>query len=219
MAQRLMPLLLAALLLLPSAATFRAAPAGTLRDASSGTFWDWHWFEPAARRNQKGMEAYRQGQYAAALEQFLSAKGLRPAAQPLKFNTAAALYQLKKFKEALDEFGSIDESKLGANSAALHYDLGNVHYRLGDYAKALESYKRSLRLDPDDVACKKNFELTLKRLQEQQQQQPQPQPDQQAGQQQQQKYEALMQFLNQNEKRQMEKKKRKVAPARNEKDW
>jgi tetratricopeptide (TPR) repeat protein len=211
MAQRLMPLLLVALLLAPA--------AGTLRAASSGKLRDWHWFEPAARRNQKGIESYRQGKYAAALEQFLSAKGLKPAAQPLKFNTAAALYQLKKFKEALDEFGSIDESKLGAGGAGLHYDLGNAHYRLGDYAKALESYKRSLRLDPDDVACKKNLELTLKKLQEQRQQQPPPQPDPQAGQQQQKKYEALMQFLNQNEKRQMEKKKRKLAPARNEKDW
>ena len=73
----------------------------------------WHWFEPAARRNRKGIEAYRQGNYSAALEQFLSAKGLKPDAQPLKSNTAAALYQLKKYQEAADEFSRVDPARLG----------------------------------------------------------------------------------------------------------
>ncbi|MCU0275686.1 MAG: tetratricopeptide repeat protein [Acidobacteria bacterium] len=187
---------------------------------ASDTLWGWHWFEPAARRNQKGIAAYRQEKYAAALEQFLSAKGLRPDAQPLKNNTAAALYQLKKFQEAADEFSSIDPARLGKDQAGLHYNLGNAQYRLGQFPKALESYKRSLLLAPDDVQCKKNFELTLKRIREQQPQPQQQQPDNQAqAEQQKQKYEAMMQFLNQNEKQQMEKKKRKAKPARNEKDW
>ena len=197
MAQRLIPLLLALGLL-------------------SG----WHWFEPAARRNQKGIEAYRQEKYAAALEQFLSAKGLNAAAPQLKNNTAAALYQLKKFKEALDEFSSVDPAALGADQAAFHYNLGNAYYRLGQYPQALESYKRSLRLAPDDVPAKKNVELTLKKIQEQRQPQEQEQKNDPAeAETQRQKYEAMMQFLNQNEKRQMEKKKRKLSAARNEKDW
>jgi len=197
MAKRLIPLLLA-----------------------SGLLVGWHWFEPAARRNQKGIEAYRQRKYAAALEQFLSAKGLKAESPQLKNNTAAALYGLKKFQEALDEFSSIDPAALGAGQAALHYNLGNAYYRLGQYPQALESYKRGLRLDPDDVQGKKNFELTLKKIREQQQpQQQERQDDQAAAEKQKQKYDAMMQFLNQNEKQQMEKKKRKVSAAHNEKDW
>jgi tetratricopeptide (TPR) repeat protein len=179
----------------------------------------WHWFEPAARRNQKGIEAFRKGDFAAALEQFLSAKGLKPDEPRLKNNTAGALYQLKKYQEALAELASADAAKLGPGRAAFHYNLGNVQYRLGQYPQALESYKSCLKLDPDDVPAKKNFELTLKKIQEQQQdrQQPQPQPDQ--AERQKQKYEAMMQFLNQNEKEQQQKRKRKAEPARNEKDW
>jgi tetratricopeptide (TPR) repeat protein len=179
----------------------------------------WHWFEPAARRNQKGIEAYRQGNYAAALEQFLSAKGLKAGAPQLKNNTAAALYQLKKYQEALDELSSVDPAALGAGQAAFHYNLGNAYYRLEQYPKALESYKRCLQLDPDDVQGKKNFELTLKKISEQQPQPQEQQDDQAAAEKQKQKYDAMMQFLNQNEKQQMEKKKRKVSAARNEKDW
>jgi Ca-activated chloride channel family protein len=185
-----------------------------------GLLTGWHWFEPAARRNQKGIEAYGQGKYAAALEQFLSAKGLKAGAPQLKNNTAAALYQLKKYKEALDEFSRVDPAALGADQAAFQYNLGNAYFRLEQYPQALESYQRSLRLAPDDVPAKKNFELTLKKIQEQQQPQQQKQQNDQAeAEKQRQKYEAMMQFLNQNEKQQMEKRKRKVSAARNEKDW
>ena len=186
-----------------------------------GLLTGWHWFEPAARRNQKGIEAYRQGKYAAALEQFLSAKGLKADAPQLKNNTAAALYELKKYQEALDEFSSIDPAKLGAAASALHYNLGNAYYRLEQYPQALESYKRGLRLDPDDVQAKKNYELTLKKIREQQQQpqQQEQQDDRAEAEKQKQKYEAMMQFLNQNEKKQMEKKKRRISAAKNEKDW
>ena len=38
----------------------------------------WHWFEPAAKRNQKGIKAYEEQKYEDALNSFLSAKGLRP---------------------------------------------------------------------------------------------------------------------------------------------
>jgi tetratricopeptide (TPR) repeat protein len=203
MAKKLSPLLLLPLLLA----------------ASPGTLWGWHWFEPAARRNQKGIEAYRQEKFAAALEQFLSAKGLKPASQQLLNNTAAALYQLKKYQEAVDEFSRVDPAKLGSQAADLQYNLGNAYFRLGQFPKALESYKRCLLKNPDDTQAKKNFELTLKKIHEQQQQQNQPQDNRGDAERQKQKYSAMMQFLNQNEKKQMEKKKRKVSAVRNEKDW
>ncbi|HOW44041.1 MAG TPA: tetratricopeptide repeat protein [Candidatus Aminicenantes bacterium] len=195
-------------------------PALLLLAALARPLGAWHWFEPAARRNQKGIEAFRKGDFAAALEQFLSAKGLKPEEPRLKNNTAEALYQLKKYKEALNELASADAARLGPARAAFHYNLGNVQYRLGQYPQALESYKRSLKLAPDDVPAKKNYELTLKKIQEQQQQQqPQPQQQQDQAEQQKQKYEAMMQFLNQNEKEQQQKRKHKAEPARNEKDW
>lgn len=185
----------------------------------SANLWGWHWFDPTALRNQKGIEAYRKGDFAAALEQFLSAKGLKDDAPQLRNNTAAALYELKKYQEALKEISGGDAARLGPAQAARHYNQGNIHYRLQQYPQALESYKKCLKIDPADVQAKKNFELTLKKIQEQQQP-PQEQPDDQAAAEpQQQKYEAMMQFLNQNEKQQMEKRKRKASATKNEKDW
>ncbi|MCX6558424.1 MAG: tetratricopeptide repeat protein [Candidatus Aminicenantes bacterium] len=196
-------------------------------------WWDWHWFEPAARKNQKGIQAYEQGRYSEALQDFLSAKGVKPDSPELKNNTASALYELKKYKEAVDEFSRLDPGRLRLGKADFYYNLGNSYYRLGQFPQALENYKRSLRQNPDDVDCKKNFELTLKKIEEQKQkqqqnqqqpqQQPQdqknPQPQEQEQQQAKQKYNAMMQFLNQNEKQQLEKKKRKHGATKNEKDW
>jgi Ca-activated chloride channel family protein len=189
----------------------------------------WHWFEPAARKNQQGIQAYQDGRYAEALRDFLSAKGVKPDAPELKNNTAAALYELKKYKEAVDEFSRLDPGRLRLGKADFYYNLGNSYYRLDQFPQALENYKKSLLQNPEDNDCKKNFELTLKKIQEQKQeqdqnqkQQPQDQKDQQTEQQQQQqkkKYNAMMQFLNQNEKQQLEKKKRKTTAAKNEKDW
>jgi len=187
----------------------------------------WHWFEPAARKNQKGIQAYQDGKFAQALQDFLSAKGVKPDSPELKNNTASTLYELKKYKEALDEFSRLDPGRLQLGKGDFYYNLGNSHYRLGQFPQALENFKKSLLQNPDDVDGKKNFELTLKKIQEQKQkqdqkQQPQDQKNQQQEQQQQQqkqKYGAMMQFLNQNEKQQMEKKKRKIQAAKNEKDW
>ncbi|MBN2400277.1 MAG: tetratricopeptide repeat protein [Candidatus Aminicenantes bacterium] len=189
----------------------------------------WHWFEPAARKNQKGIQAYREGKFAKALQDFLSAKGVKPDAPELKNNTAAALYELKKYKEAVEEFSRLDPGRLQLGKADFYYNLGNSYFRLGQFPQALENFKKSLLLNPDDSDGKKNFELTLKKIQENnqkpeqnqdQKQQSQDQNDPQNDpQQQKQKYKAMMQFLNQNEKQQLEKKKRKIAVVKNEKDW
>jgi Ca-activated chloride channel homolog len=189
----------------------------------------WHWFEPAARKNQQGIQAYQDGKFAQALQDFLSAKGIKPDSPELKNNTASALYELKKYKEAVDEFSRLDPGRLRIGKADFYYNLGNSYYRLGQFPQALENYKKSLLQNPDDIDGKKNFELTLKKIQEQKQKQDQDQKQQpqdqknrqqeQEQQQQKQKYSAMMQFLNQNEKQQMEKKKRKITTAKNEKDW
>lgn len=128
----------------------------------------WHWFEPAAKKNRAGIDAYQQQKYEEALEQFLSAKGVNPDMAELKNNTAAALYQIKKYREALEEFSQIDPEKAGINKADFHYNLANSFFRDNQLEKALEHYKESLKLSPSDLDTKKNFELTLKKMEEQQ---------------------------------------------------
>jgi Ca-activated chloride channel family protein len=206
----------------------------------------WHWFEPTAKKNLEGIKAYQEGKYEEALEKFLNAKGINADLAALKNNTASALYRMKKYQEAMEEFSQIDPEKANIPKAEFYYNLGNSCFRMNHFDKAVDSYKKSLIENSDDMDTKKNFELALKKLQvqkdkekqdkkqdkdqekekEKQQQdekkQQQDEEKQQQPQQQQEKekqHQNIMQYLNQNEKEQMEKKKRKVVIVRKEKDW
>jgi tetratricopeptide (TPR) repeat protein len=196
----------------------------------------WHWFEPAAKKNREGMKAYQEGKYKEALERFLNAKGINADLAELKNNTASALYRMEKYKEALEEFSQIDPEKASIPKAEFYYNLGNSFYRMNQFDKAAASYKKSLIENSVDMDAKRNFELALKKLQQQKQEQKQdkkqdkdqkkekekekqqqPPPPQQQNKEK--KHQNIMQYLNQNEKKQMEKKKRKIAIVRKEKDW
>lgn len=196
----------------------------------------WHWFEPAAKKNRDGIKAFQGQKYEEALKEFLSAKGIRPDSQELKSNTASSLYQMKKYKEALEEFSKIDPKKTTIPRADFYYNLGNSFFRLNQFEKALENYKKSLIDNSEDIDVKKNYELTLKKMEEQKKKdkkdkkknkdkkkekdkQKQQQKEQQQNQKQQQKHKNIMQYLNQNEKKQLKKKKRQIGVARKEKDW
>jgi tetratricopeptide (TPR) repeat protein len=203
----------------------------------------WHWFEPAAKKNHEGIEAYRSQKFDDALNHFLSARGIKPDLAELKSNTASALYQMKKYKEALEEFSQIDPEKANIPKADFFYNLGNSFFRVNQFQKALGNYKECLKLRPDDMDAKKNYEITLEKLknqkdkkkkkQDQKQQQdkdkkkqdkdkkkqekqePRPKPQQKKKE----KYKSLMDFLNQNEKKQQKKKKVRVGVVKKEKDW
>jgi Ca-activated chloride channel family protein len=199
-------------------------------------FLTWHWFEPAAQKNREGMKAYQEGKYDEALERFLNAKGINADLAALKNNTASALYQMEKYQEALEEFSQIDPDKANIPKAEFYYNLGNSFYRTNKFDKAVESYKKSLIENSNDMDAKKNFELALKKLQQQTQKQKQEnkqdkdqkkekekekqqQPPPQQQQEKEKKHQNIMQYLDQNEKKQMEKKKRKITIVRKEKDW
>jgi len=187
----------------------------------------WHWFEPAARKVAKGVEAYQKGAYDKALEAFVAAKGIAPESDLLRYNTAASLLRLKKDKEALEELSQIQEGNLLEN-AGFHYNKGNAFFNMQNYQQALDEYKKSLLIDPDDMQAKRNFELALQKIKEQQKNQKpdsqdQNKPDEQKQDEAQQKedpHKDMMKYLNQNEREQQKKQHQKQAVLLGrEKDW
>lgn len=182
----------------------------------------WHWFEPVSKKNLEGIRAYDQKKYSEALEKFLSAKGIKPDSVELKNNTASALYNLKKYDLALKEFSTIDPKKAGIRTDGFFYNLGNSFFRLNKYKEALENYKKSLLLNPDDISTKKNFEITLKKIKEQKKKnknQDKDNQDKKKNEDKENKHKNILKYLNQKEKEQMKKKKRKTDNIKNEKDW
>ena len=71
----------------------------------------------------------------------LALPGIASADVASKNNEGNRLYEQKKFEEALKSYTDAQASKPGAPE--LHYNIGNVLFRKGEYAKAIEEYRRA----------------------------------------------------------------------------
>lgn len=73
------------------------------------------------------------------------------------FNRANGLYREGRFREAVDAYNSILDQ--GLASAALYFNLGNSHYRLGNVAQSILAYERARRIEPSDPDVAFNLSL------------------------------------------------------------
>jgi len=79
-----------------------------------------------------------------------------------KFNTANEAYEKNRFKLAIDTYEEIH--KAGDKSEDLYLNLGNAYFETENYAKAILSYERGLRLSPNDESILANLEITRDQL-------------------------------------------------------
>jgi tetratricopeptide (TPR) repeat protein len=78
-------------------------------------------------------------------------------AQESFFQDANRLYQQGDYQAALDNYQRILDS--GFESGALHYNIGNVYFKLGRLGEAILHYERAARLSPGDEDVRANLEL------------------------------------------------------------
>jgi tetratricopeptide (TPR) repeat protein len=120
----------------------------------------------------KGRTAYEAGKYEDALAAFEEAKKERPDDPAVEYNRAVALAQLGRVAEAKSAFQRVAESNKPELQQKAWYNMGNVHAGLGERKEALQSYRRALKLDPNDSLARHNYEVVLRNL---------PPPQQQGG--------------------------------------
>jgi Ca-activated chloride channel homolog len=113
------------------------------------------------------------------------------------FNLGNSLYMQQRHDDALQIYDDVAKRAIDNDMRSqAYYNQGNTHIHKSEYDKAIESYKQSLRLNPNDEDAKKNLAFAKKMQKEQQknqqnqdknqQQQPQNQPQNQDKNQQQQ---------------------------------
>jgi tetratricopeptide (TPR) repeat protein len=158
-----------------------------------------------------GNEAYYNGDYTTALEQYRIAEAEIPESPELDYNLAGALYHQGKYEETVERYSRALNTTDITLEAQSHYNLGNTHYRMQDYQNAIMAYQKALEIDPEDVDAKFNLELARKMLKEQikpeneeQQEQQQQQQEQQQQEEEQQEQEQQQQQQQQDEQQQEE---------------
>jgi len=78
-------------------------------------------------------------------------------AQETFFEEGNLQYQNGEYEGALNSYLQILEA--GFESAALHYNIGNSYFKLGDLGRSILYYERALAVNPRDEDARANLEL------------------------------------------------------------
>jgi len=147
------------------------------------------WGQEERKYIRDGYKAYQDENYSEAEVSFRKAEQEKSDSYVARYNTSTALYQQNKLEESGKRFTELlQETNDPAEQARLLHNIGNVMVGGQQYSEAVEAYKRSLKLNPQDDDTRYNLAYALEKLEEQQQQQDQNQ-DQQDKQEQQQDQE------------------------------
>lgn len=137
---------------------------------------------------ERGNRLYREGRFEEAVQAYQAALRDGNGSPQLRYNLGTALLRLGRHEEAEEQLRlALDDVDADLRQRA-YYNLGNRYLEAARSAEdaqqqtqlldaAVESYKRALRLRPDDSDAKWNLELALREREE-----PPPQPQPQQGQ-------------------------------------
>lgn len=96
----------------------------------------------------KGESEYRAGRHAAAVPELKRAVKEDPKSYDSHYVLALALTETGELRAAIEEFEKAIEVAPKDDAKILaHYNAGNAYSDLGEHAKAIESYKQSIKLD------------------------------------------------------------------------
>lgn len=122
---------------------------------------------------RKGNKQYEKNDFTVAEVNYLRALDKDSTSYEAIFNLGDALYKQEKYEDALARFGKLAQSPVPSPYLpSVMYNMGNTHFETKKYEEAVEAYKMSLRLNPQDTTAKFNLayaQLMLKKDQQQQQ--------------------------------------------------
>jgi len=133
------------------------------------------------------------------------------------YNLANALYRHKKFQGAIESYKSAAKGEGKNIKAAAYYNEGVVQSYLKNTEGAIDLYKKTLRINPDDKEARENLQKALAELKKQQQQQQKQQ--QNKSNMNQKEVERQLKMLQEKEKNIQERLNQKGGGGNQSKDW
>jgi len=125
----------------------------------------------AARYNNRGNDQFEDGDYDEAMNNYRLAQQENPDLAAPYYNSGNTYHRQGNLESAATQLKQSNRTAAGKLAQNSNYNLGNTYFEAQDWEHAIEAYKESLRINPDDQDAKYNLELALKKLEEQQQQQ------------------------------------------------
>ena len=111
--------------------------------------------DKAEEAKQRGNTHFRNKEWVKAIEEYEEAVKRAPNNAPIRNNLAAALCKIMDFNGAKTQ---IDKAlELDPKYVKAWVRKGDLEVMVKEHHKALDSYKKGLELDPDNVACKEGL--------------------------------------------------------------
>ncbi|WP_234367747.1 tetratricopeptide repeat protein [Parabacteroides pacaensis] len=129
--------------------------------------------QKAERKNvREGNKLYTKEKYTESEIAYRKSLEVNPKSIEGNYNLGNSLYKQGKYDEAAKQYQqTIAQEADPLKLAQAFHNMGNITMQKKDYAKSVEAYKMSLRLNPSDDETRYNLALAQKLLQDQQQQQ------------------------------------------------
>lgn len=112
---------------------------------------------------RQGNKLYQQGKFVESEKRYSNALVKNPSSVEAIYNLAGAIYKQERWKEADSIYLQIAKA---APSPETLYNLGNAELKQRKLDEAIESYKSSLRINPNDKEAKFNLAYAQKLKQE-----------------------------------------------------
>lgn len=128
---------------------------------------------PERRLVRKGNRAYEREDYARSIERYTRAAELAPESFEAQYNLANALFRTQAYDKAAEIFGALaaDSLRTLQDRADAFYGLGDAQLAQQQLKEALESFKNTLRINPDDEEARFNYAYTKQLIKDQENQQ------------------------------------------------
>jgi tetratricopeptide (TPR) repeat protein len=124
-----------------------------------------------------GNETFANEDWEASVEAYEQAQQEAPELTEPYYNAGNAYYRQQEYGPAQQNIENALRTAEGDLAGQANFNLGNTQYQSQQFEAAIEPYRETLRLNPDDRDAKHNLELALLRLQqEEEEQQPGQQP-------------------------------------------
>ena len=192
--------------------------------------------QPAQKLVRSGNNEYKDGHFKNAEIDYRKALTKAPNSQKAAFNLGNSLYKQKNFDEAASQYLKLTQSEnKEAPKSDVYYNLGNSLLENKKYKESIDAYKMALRQNPKDEDVRYNLSYAMTKLQQQKKQEQNKKQEQKQKQQQQQQQQTqpkpnmskqdanrMLNAMNNNEKRTLDKTKNKQnQPTQSipEKDW
>ena len=118
-----------------------------------------------------GNRQYKKGNWQNAEIEYRKAQAKDSTSFAAGYNLAGALYREGKFDEAAKTLDRLKEIAPASGRAADYfYNQGNVAVQKKDWKAAVEAYKQSILLNPEDLEAKENYAYAKQMLKDEEQQ-------------------------------------------------